>query len=248
MTGYVTFDLSRPRIRSTDVERCKTYESDRWYHVWNRGIDGAEVFLDDADRRVFTGLFARYLSTQPQLDARGRRYAQMRDMIQLGTFCLVPNHFHLLLRTMLDPAAMTSFVTRVKIGYAQHFRVKYGGRGPLFETRFQADRIESRRRLLTCAAYVNLNHRNDPDYQFSGHSRLVGRPPDWMNGTALLLRSIGGHEVYRSELDRMVRVRQVDATRELRNLKSRIDRATREAGCHEDGPKCQPDQSNTHSL
>lgn len=241
----MSFDLSRPNIRSTAVERCKTYETDRWYHVWNRGVDGADVFLDDADCRVFIGLFARYLSEQPQSDTRGRKYESMRDLVQLGTFCLVSNHFHLLLRTLRDPAAMTSFVARVKIGYAQHFRDKYGGRGPLFETRFQADRIESRRRLLTCTAYVNLNYLNDPDYRFSGHSRLVDRPPDWMNGAALLLQSIGGQAVYQSELDRMTRVRQANATRELRKLRSQVDRAARKAGCPLDDPRRRSDRSRT---
>lgn len=212
------------------VERRKTYESDRWYHVWNRGARDTELFADDVDRRVFLALLDRYVGIAPAADERGREYESLRGRIELGTFCLMPTHFHLLLRTLHDPSALPDLLKRVKFSYARHVRRRWGGTGAVYEGRYRADPIRSRSRLITATAYVNLNHANDQDYQFSGHSRLVGSPPPWMNGAARLLDAIGGPIEYDTELRRMIRVRQADAARELRGLRTRTARLTHHSG------------------
>ncbi len=138
------------------------------------------MFIDDGDRRIFVGLFDRYL---------------------------------------LD-----------RCRYDRHFRARHGGSGPLFSTRYQADRIISRRRLLVATTYVNLNHRNDRNYAFCGHSPLVNQPAEWMNVAARLLNAVGSRDVYEAELDRTVRVREIEALCEMRSLQTKARRVAWKTG------------------
>ena len=75
----------------------KNYASDSYYHVYNRGVNKSEIFNDNEDYEVFIGLLKRYLSNQPQKNGNRQGYKKLTEDVALLSYCLMPNHFHLLL-------------------------------------------------------------------------------------------------------------------------------------------------------
>ena len=73
----------------------KLYDADSYYHVYNRGVDKRDIFLDDQDCAVFLGLLKRHLDKKPYIGSQGRNYEWLVNDIEIVAFCLMPNHFHL---------------------------------------------------------------------------------------------------------------------------------------------------------
>ena len=71
----------------------KVFIQDHFYHIYNRGWNYGEIFLEEADCRYFEEVLQRHISIEPVADARGRLYAHMRPDIDLNAYCLMPNHF-----------------------------------------------------------------------------------------------------------------------------------------------------------
>ena len=151
----------------------------------NRGVDRMDVFNDADDRRRFLGLLA-----EAAAGAGG----------EVAAFCLVRNHFHLLLH------CPTGGVSRVmmKLGsdYARAFNRRHGRDGPLFRSRFASRLVDSDEYLVTLVRYI---HRNSLDlgiapahWPWSSYSAYVGesRAPSWLE-IGLPLAIIGGPEAHR---------------------------------------------------
>src|SRR3989344_2895738 len=80
----------------------KTYTPDTFYHVFNRGVGRRSIFKDDKDYAVFLNLLKRYLGDEPAIYKQSREYPWFRNEIQLLAFCLMPNHYHLLVYPTQD--------------------------------------------------------------------------------------------------------------------------------------------------
>ncbi len=110
------------------------------YHLTSRGVDGTALFLDDRDdERLLFGL----------------SLAVKRFHWLLHAYCLMTNHFHLLLSTPAPNLARG--MQLLNSGYAASFNRRYGRRGHLFERRYFSTHIETDRHLLEAARYVVLN-------------------------------------------------------------------------------------------
>ena len=77
-------------------------------------------------------------------------------MVEILCYCLMPNHFHFLLR-QLKERGITRFMTRFTDSYAKYFNTKHKRNGPLFQGRFKAVRIEDDNQLLHVSRYIHLN-------------------------------------------------------------------------------------------
>lgn len=138
-------------VYKTDVEHS-------YYHVYARGQSRGKIYLDEADYAKFISLFQRYLSEQPQMDSIGVAYPHLYDELELLCFCLMENHFHLLLYQR-DEGAMQRFMRSVMTSYSRYFNKKYNRSGPLFETRYKASRISSPSYLEHVSRYIHLNRK-----------------------------------------------------------------------------------------
>lgn len=112
-----------------------------YYHVYNRGNRKQNIFLVNRD-------YERFL----------KRTKQYKDKfgITILCYCLMPNHFHFLLRQELD-VPLTSFMLRLGTSYAKYFNIKYGEVGSLFQDRFKAKLIETDAYLLQLSRYIHRN-------------------------------------------------------------------------------------------
>jgi|SRR5579864_5366138 len=110
------------------------------YHVFGRGNRRQRIFLDEADYREFEDFL---------LDAVERSGAV------LFAWCLMPNHFHLLLQTL--KANLSELMGRLLTGYARYFNRRYRLVGHLFQNRYKSILCEREAYLLELVRYIHLN-------------------------------------------------------------------------------------------
>ncbi len=125
----------------TRVARRQQWTEAACYHVMNRGHNRETIFSDDEDRRQFLGLLARY---QERFDWR------------LYHYCLMSNHFHLLLQ-LADPAQLSSVVAGLLRSYVHYYNRRHGFVGHHWQGRFKSPAIEAERYLLSCGRYIERN-------------------------------------------------------------------------------------------
>jgi len=135
-------------------------------HVMARGIERRLIFVDDPDRKDFLARFAQILE-----ETQTRCYA----------WALIPNHFHLLIRT--GQAPLSSVMRRLMTGYAVSFNHHHRRVGHLFQNRYKSVVCEENAYLLELIRYIHLNplraklvsDMNALDvYPWTGHSTLMG--------------------------------------------------------------------------
>jgi putative transposase len=166
------------------------------YHAWARGNERRRIFRDDADFRRF-------------LELLGRAVARYRWRIL--TYCLMRNHYHLLLET---PEPNLSRGMRHLNGvYAQSFNRRHDRVGHLFQGRFGALIVQDDDHLLTECAYIVRNPLRtidpiDPlDWPWSSHRATLGlEPPPRFLDVDRLLSFFGSartaaRERYRAYID-----------------------------------------------
>ncbi len=155
--------------------------ADSYYHVYARGASRQEIFLESADYYMFLSLFRRYLSAEDVKDSAGMSYAKLYDDIQLLSYCLMPNHFHLLLY-QVNEGAMQRLMRGVMTAYSRYFNKKYDRSGGLFETRYKASRISSDTCLMHITRYIHLNPKEWREYPYSSlRFYLQAHDEDWVD-------------------------------------------------------------------
>ncbi len=138
---------------------------DAYYHVYFRGVGKQALFLDDQDYQFFLSLFERHLSLAEQSSPFGR-YPHLRGMVELLSFCLMPNHVHLLVY-QIDPGAMSQLMRSILTSYSRYFNKRYNRSGPLFETRYKASLIDNDAHLSHITRYIHMNPRYWKRYRYS---------------------------------------------------------------------------------
>ncbi len=135
-------------------------------HVMARGIEGRKIFRDDKDCESF-------------LDRLGIILEETQT--QCYAWALIPNHFHLLLRTGHTP--LSKVMRRLMTGYAVTFNKRHKRSGHLFQNRYKSIVCEEDAYLLELIRYIHLNPlraglANDlkelDKYPWTGHSAILG--------------------------------------------------------------------------
>lgn len=78
------------------------------------------------------------------------------DSFSLMAYCLLPNHFHLLIRQNKD-VSVSKFILKVATSYSMYFNKKYNRSGGLFESRFKSKHVDSDEYLKYLFSYIHLN-------------------------------------------------------------------------------------------
>ena len=134
----------------------KMYIADTFYHVYNRGVEGRDIFNDNQDYKIFLGFVKRYLTRIPQNEVQPRWRSDVVDKLQLVAYCLMPNHFHLLVKQKTRDG-MSIFVKTLMNSYVRYFNKKYKRIGGLFQGVFKAVQITEEPYLLHITRYIHLN-------------------------------------------------------------------------------------------
>lgn len=151
------------------------------HHIMARGIEGGVIFQDRQDRDEFVHRLSRILT-----ETATRCYA----------WALVPNHFHLLLKTGL--VSIGRVMQKLLTGYAVYYNRRYCRSGHLFQNRFTSILCQEEPYLLELVRYIHLNplrsgvvaDMNALDrFAYCGHSVLMGTQENtWQNTKDILGR------------------------------------------------------------
>jgi putative transposase len=138
-------------------------------HVYNRGVDKRTVFADGRDYERFAAylrlangtepISAANLFKNPNFDWRKVPREVLGDPIVLVlAFCLMPNHFHLVLKSLV-PGGISKYMQRVETGYTMYFNIRNGRSGCLFQGRFKSVVVAAGddRHLRAVTSYVHRN-------------------------------------------------------------------------------------------
>lgn len=136
---------------------------DEFYHIYNRGTDKRTIFYDSADHNRFLELL--YLSNSEYLvkvsDVKKRKnsvyeFDRGKQLVAIGAYCLMPNHFHLLLTPLVDDG-ISKFMGKLGTSYSMYFNKRYIRTGSLFQGTFKSSHASTDEYLKYLYAYIHLN-------------------------------------------------------------------------------------------
>jgi putative transposase len=170
-----------PRSKRRDYEGA-------WHHVMNRGLARAAIFGSDEDRLIFLDSLA----------LAGHRFG-----VEVHAYCLMGNHYHLLVRSRSGRLAQAMQLLSSR--YTQRLNYRDGFDGPRFRGRYTSFLVNSDAQLLRVHRYIHLNPVNAglclraEDWRWSSASVYLGLapPPEWLV-TAAVLAMFGGEDPQRS--------------------------------------------------
>lgn len=175
----------------------KEYAAESYYHIYARGGSRQKIFIDAADYKYFLSLFERYLSVEPKLSKTGEPYPHFHGRVVLYCYCLMSNHFHLLV-FQKDDTGIEKLMRSIMTSYSRYFNRKYKRSGPLFETRYKASKISTDAYLEHITRYIHLNPRRWQTYRYSSLAYYMDPPkvPEWINTRRMLALFADTNEYY----------------------------------------------------
>lgn len=151
----------------------REYDAPAYYHVYNRGAGGAPIFRDAQDKRKFLALLERYL------DPAKESYPTYQ--IELLAYCVMRNHYHLLIYQEHEPTEITHFMRSVSTAYSMYYNLRYKNRGHVFQGVFKASRITEESYLVHISRYIHLNPESYKTYKWSSLQYYLGKQkPAWL--------------------------------------------------------------------
>ena len=153
------------------MQRKFDFSIGEFYHVYNRGNNKRTIFATTADYNRFMFLLFIANSKDPvRIDNLIHKYRKQgltllksmeeigRDetLVDIGVYCLMPNHFHLLLHEK-DEGGISLFMQKLATGYSMYFNKKHERIGGLFEGTFRAEHADKDNYLKYLFAYIHLN-------------------------------------------------------------------------------------------
>jgi len=146
------------------MSRNYVFAPGEYYHIYNRGVEKRKIFINKKDYERF--LFLLYIcnTKEPTVvkNYRGLTLAEKFNLskkdtlVEIGSYCLMPNHFHLLLREKTE-GGISLFMQKLTTGYTMFFNVNNERSGSLFQGSFKARHANEDDYLKYLYAYIHLN-------------------------------------------------------------------------------------------
>lgn len=210
--------------------------NDQIYHVLNRGISFQPTFSlkRDFDRAIEVIRYyqnkkvpLRYskfvlLSYSERQRIIDELFKSKEFLVGIIAYCLMPNHFHLILKQLVENG-ISKFMANLSDSYVRYFNVKHKRKGPLFQGRFKAVRVETDEQLKHLSRYVHLNPYTSYvvktihelfSYSYSSFSEYLGEPTNNFCDKEIVLGQFKNVEAYQKFV-----LDQADYQRELEEMK-----------------------------
>lgn len=188
------------------------------YHVLNRGIAQAPIFLSKRDYLRFLNLISFYRFSAPPLSYSHYERLSIEDkkefignmekkhplLVEIYTYCLMPNHFHFLLKQIINNG-ISIMLSNLQNGYAKYFNLRHKRQGALFQSMFKAVLIETDAQFLHVSRYVHLNPctsflvevKDLPNYPWSSFPEYMGEKSSSFLSTNQILNMVGSRRKYK---------------------------------------------------
>lgn len=150
--------------------RNVVFANNEIYHIFNRSLDQQPIFTlkRNCQRALLTLDFYRFKNPPLRLskalllekEARKKFFNNLKlngeKLVEIISYCLMPNHFHFLLKQRLDNG-IAKFVGNFTNSYTRYLNTKSKRVGPFFQGIFKAVRIENEEQLIHVSRYIHLN-------------------------------------------------------------------------------------------
>lgn len=187
------------------------------YHIVNRGVNHQPIFNNKWDYNRALELIWFYEFTKPPMrfsyydrlpaDEKNQVLRSLEispKSVSLIAYCLMPNHFHFLLRQGGDHG-ISRFLANFQNSYTRYFNTKHSRSGHLFQGQFKAIRIDSDNQLLHTSRYIHLNPYTSyvvktidelKDYEWSSLKQYLEKKTDGLCETETVLGNFSSGAKY----------------------------------------------------
>jgi len=177
------------------------------YHLFNRGIEKRTIFSDkrDYNRAMQTLDFYRFFGAIPPFSEFLRMEKEKRDyfisqlkisgekLVEILCFCLMPNHFHLLIKQLQDDG-IKIFMSNFCNSYTKYFNLKKERVGPLLQGGYKSVLIEDNNQLIHVSRYIHINpavsfivkNENLINYPYSSLPEYLGNRVGFCNTSEIM--------------------------------------------------------------
>ena len=125
-----------------------------FYHIISRGNEKGKIFASDIDRERFLDYLKKIV---------------VRYHIKIHTYCLMYNHYHLLLET--ERPNISKVMHDLNSSYTAYFNARYKRAGHLFQGRYKSILVQADKYLHSLSRYIHLNPVT---------AKLVTNPGQWI--------------------------------------------------------------------
>ena len=165
-----------------------------------------KIFKDDEDYKVFLfrlkeNLFPELIDNKNLRKSNYRRKVLPPGSFDLITYCLMPNHFHFLIKQNAD-LPISILILKLCGGFSKYFNKKYERVGSLFQDQFKSVLIESNEQLLWTSLYIHENPlkgslvENLQDYEWSSYLDYADIKNDLLCKKELILEQFHSSQSY----------------------------------------------------
>lgn len=165
----------------------KFFRAGEVYHVYNRGDNRDDIFLNDSDYVAFLVRFKIALGLLDPQAAQLRIRPVPQDGFSVLAYCLMPNHFHVLIKqnTAQD---IGEVINKVCTSYVRYFNFRYKRIGNLFQDTFKAKHVDNDSYLTYLSAYIHNNPSDPLHYTYSSFPEYLGTRSGTLCNPDIILR------------------------------------------------------------
>ena len=136
-----------------------------YYHIYNRGVDKRDIFMNKADLDRFVLSVKEFNTIDPigsikdlmSSDVQRPERDKLQPLVSIVCYCFNQNHFHFVLKQEVD-GGISEFFKRLLGGYTKYFNLIHNRSGALFQGRFKSNLIDDDAYFLKIRPYVHLNY------------------------------------------------------------------------------------------
>lgn len=163
--------------------RIIPFVNDSYYHIYNRGSEKRRIFENRWDYKRFLKILSYYRLAGPK--PKFSKFSENKFnpnsdkiIVEIVAFCLMPNHFHLLVKQVQDNG-ITELLSKVSNSYTKFYNIKYDRVGPLFQGEFKAVLVSTDEQLLHLSRYIHLNPliaflvKDLKEYEWSSYNEYI---------------------------------------------------------------------------
>lgn len=186
----------------------RQFYSGCYYHIYNRGANRQNIFNDEKDYQTFTQILAYYLlhphGTPKSILNRLSNY-KVPNLVKntegiaytLLAYCLMPNHFHFMLRQDSSDITISNLMRRLSVTYALYYNNRHRHSGAIFQGKYKNVLITDEYQWLYLSKYIHRNpahlQSSEPcnlsQYPYSSYLNYLGnRSERWVNTSQILGR------------------------------------------------------------
>lgn len=136
------------------------------YHIYNRGVNKADIFFSKRDYQRFYDAAVHYITESTRFSFRKHLLNEPGSQqspkggkipkVKILAYCFMPNHFHFLIKQIEDDG-VSSYMRNLCNSYSHYINIKNDRVGPLFQGRFKNVLVKTQSQLLHVSRYIHLN-------------------------------------------------------------------------------------------